>query len=268
MNLGGATTCIAVLSHKGGVGKTMTVANLGPALAGRGLRVLMVDWDPQADLSASWGIEADDEAPRVEDLLDDSDPDVDGALLEVTPASWPGRLYLLACGSELRRHTARLLGGRGDELAGLLDVLGTPVDLVLIDTPAGETIFGAQAIVAAQETIVTLLPGYHELRAVTRVLDSIDGQSEAAGTDLALLGVLVVNADQRWRTTRDYREHLFAQELPVFSTIVPRRQGVTGHARYGRPTVLLEPGNAVAHAYHRVAEEIAARLVHAQEAGR
>ena len=60
-------TSIAVLSQKGGVGKTLTVANLAPALAARGLRVLMVDMDPQADLSASWGIEEDEDLVRIEE---------------------------------------------------------------------------------------------------------------------------------------------------------------------------------------------------------
>ncbi len=103
------TTRIAMLAHKSGVGKTITTANVGAALAGRGLRVVMVDWDPQADMSASWGIEDDDDVPRVEGLLDAADPDVDGALLEITADARPGRLFLLACGGELRARTGRLL---------------------------------------------------------------------------------------------------------------------------------------------------------------
>jgi len=92
------------------------------------------------------------------------------------------------------------------------------------------------------------------------VLDRIDRQSEAMGTDLSLLGVLIANADPRWRTTRDYGDHLTAQQIPLFDTVIPRRQAVTGRAHYGEPTILLEPGNAVAHAYVRLAEEVTARL--------
>ena len=247
------------MSEKGGVAKTLTVANLGPALAARGLRVLLVDFDPQGDLSASFGVEDDDQLVRVEELLAGGH-DADGALVDVAPAGLAGRLWLLAASRELRGQTARLLRGAGDGLAGLLDAIDTPTDVVLVDTPAGETIFAAQAIVAAAEIIVMVLPGYHELRALTRLLDSIDRQSEAAGSDVSLLGVLIANADARWRTTRDYAAHLAAEGLPLFGTVIPRRQAVTGHARYGAPTILLEPGNAVAHAYAAVAGEIVDRL--------
>ncbi len=72
--------------------------------------------------------------------------------------------------------------------------------------------------------------------------------------------MLIANADPRWRTTRDYAEHLREEQIPLFGTVIPRRQAVTGHARYGEPTILLEPGNAVARAYGRLAEEVAQRL--------
>ncbi len=251
---------IAVMSQKGGVGKTITVANLGPALAAQGLRVLMVDMDPQADLSASWGIEENEDFLRIEDLLAGQSDHTDAALVDMSPVGLADSLYLLPSSSDLRRQTARLLTGPSDHFAEVLTTIATPIDVALIDTPAGETIFGAQAIVAADQTIVTLLPGYHELRALTRVLDRIDRQSEAIGTDLSLLGVLIANADPRWRTTRDYADHLNTEQIPLFDTIIPRRQAVTGHARYGEPTILLEPGNAVAQAYARLAEEVTARL--------
>jgi chromosome partitioning protein len=75
-----AVDVIAVVSQKGGVGKTMTVANLGAALAQRGRRVVMVDFDPQADLSASWSLEEHDPQPRIERYLGRPDLHVSEAL--------------------------------------------------------------------------------------------------------------------------------------------------------------------------------------------
>src|SRR4051812_45065659 len=74
---------IAVLSQKGGVGKTVTVTNLGVCLAERGQRVLMVDFDPQPDLSASWGLEDDEPHARVEQYLGVANADVGAALFEI-----------------------------------------------------------------------------------------------------------------------------------------------------------------------------------------
>lgn len=81
---------------------------------------------------------------------------------------------------------------------------------------------------------------------------------------MTLLGVLVVNADPRWRTTREYGAHLSplaaADELALFRTSVPRHQRVTGHARMRRATVVVSPQCTVAVAYRQLAAELEQRL--------
>ena len=117
---------------------------------------------------------------------------------------------------------------------------------------------------AADAAIVPLLPGYHELRALTRALDVLDERAEGAKTRLTLLGALVLNADPRWRSTKEYGSHLAAMadehRLALFDTVIPRHQPVTDHARYGLPTVWLRPASTVAVAYRQLADEVAARL--------
>src|SRR3954462_10171102 len=159
---------VAGLSQKGGVGKTLTCANLAAGLADRGHAVLMVDFDPQADLSASWALDDVAVRPRIEDSLEHPDADVADAFEHIPLGDGTGSLALLPTGHErLRRQTARLLAGDGRELVRLLDPLDGRFDIALVDTPAGDTVFGRQAIVAADAAIVPLLPGYHELRALT-----------------------------------------------------------------------------------------------------
>lgn len=196
---------VAVVSSKGGVGKTLTVANLGPALAGRGLRVLLMDFDPQADLSASWGIDDASEIIRLEDVLADSELDPVDACLPLSAGEGVS-LALVATSRRLRGLTGRML--RESVLAERLTALVDRFDVILIDTPAGESVFSAQAIIAADEVLVPVLPGYHEVRALYRVLDEIDAQAAAQGTRLGLLGVLFVDAEGRWRTIKAYRPHL------------------------------------------------------------
>jgi chromosome partitioning protein len=135
----------AVLSQKGGVGKTITVANLAAALAQAGQRVLMVDLDPQADLTAGWGLGDDDERPRIEDVLAGRSG-LDEALLTFGDVA---RLALVPASRQLRTLTDPLLRGDLADLHRLLTGLTGRFDLVMVDTPAGETVFGAQAIRAA-----------------------------------------------------------------------------------------------------------------------
>jgi chromosome partitioning protein len=247
-----------VLSQKGGVGKTITVANLAAALALDGYDVLMVDADPQADLTASWDTGDPHNGPYLETLLTDPRLDPRDGLADRTPPE-AGRLALLPATPALRAQTAPLLSGDMTELADTLHQLDRDFDLALIDTPAGHTVFAQHAIIAAHEALVTVLPGFHELRALHRVLDDLDAHSDQIATDLSLLGVLLLNAPAS-PVSREYREFLRDEDLELFATVVPRRQTVTNHARHGQPTVLLEPANAVAVAYRRLAREAAARL--------
>ena len=113
---------IAVLSHKGGVGKTLTCANLAAGLADLGMSVLLVDFDPQADLTASWGIDPDETRAALEHLLGHHESDVGQALCHIPSASGDGSLTLLPTVQErLREHTAQLLAGGSRQLLGVLE---------------------------------------------------------------------------------------------------------------------------------------------------
>ncbi|WP_028066566.1 ParA family protein [Solirubrobacter soli] len=254
-----------VQSQKGGVGKTLTVANFAARLADLDLSVLMADFDPQADLSHSWGLDEQEARPRIEDVLDGRVPDPREAIEHIPLGEGSGGLGLLPTACErLRRETGRLLTGDGQQLAHVLAPVGANFDVALIDTPAGDTVFGRQALVAADTAIVPMLPGYHELRAMTCSLDLLDGWARDAHTRLDLLGVLLLNADGRWRSTKEYRQHLSSADdgdaVPLFETVIPRHQPITDHARYGLPTVWLRPQTTVAKAYGRLALEVVTRL--------
>src|SRR4051812_36669860 len=99
---------IAVLSQKGGVGKTLTCANLAAGLADAGLAVVMVDFDPQADLSSSWALDERGARPLIEDALEQADVDVGDVLEHIPLGDGTGSLALLPTAYErLRRQTAR-----------------------------------------------------------------------------------------------------------------------------------------------------------------
>jgi chromosome partitioning protein len=99
---------------------------------------------------------------------------------------------------------------------------------------------------------------------LTRALDVIEERAQQERTRLELLGVLVLNADQRWRTTKEYGRHLAAmageQQIALFDTVIPRHQPVAEHARYGLPTVWRRPMSSVGIDYRALAVEVVERL--------
>jgi len=277
-------TVLGVFGTKGGTAKTTTVANgaVALALAGDGYDVLQIDFDPQADLSATWGIdEASEGIVRVEDLLEPGGGQAGRAIIELIDEPLPlvvpserrdrvGRVGLLAASPRLRVRLGHLLRD-ADALTRMVAELEGDWDLIMIDTPAGDTPFARHAIRAADFGVVPMKPGYNELRAVQRLVDDeLPSQAAADGTELAVLGVLLVNAERRLRTTKDYRGALAESDgdlPPLYDALIPRHEPVADHARYGLPTMLLEPPSnrrpqhaAVVEGYLAWAEETLERL--------
>lgn len=268
---------IEVLNGKGGDGKTTTVANLGAALAHRGLRVVEIGIDPQGDLQACWGVGDDEDVTRLEDLLDGVDDDPGSALIDVTPNRGGGRLYLLPAGGRLVHHTGTL-GADPARLVRLIGRLRDRVDVVLIDTPAGQTVFGDAALMAADHAIVTMLPEFNDLRAVTRVLETLRDSSNAAGSRTSLLGVLFLKTLKTRVAYKEYAEHLRhlrvggllvaggdaphvdAPLVRVFDAVVPERKEVGIDTRDGLPTVVRRPDHPVSLRYRELADEVLALI--------
>jgi chromosome partitioning protein len=244
---------------KGGTGKTFTTANLMAALAEQGYRVLGVDLDPQADLSASWGVGDDHPATRIEELLGTA-TDASAHALDVTPDGYDGTVSLLASSPRLIELTGPLARERYAQLPELLAPFEEEIDIVLIDTPAGITPFGRAALLASSAIVTPMIPGYLEFRALSRLLVELEHAQAELGVTPAMLGVLFINTFDRSTMLKEYREHLRAQGTPVFDAFVRRAQRVGDHARFGQPTLAVEPNSAIADDIRALASELVRHL--------
>jgi chromosome partitioning protein len=257
---------IVLANHKGGVTKTTSTANLGACLAEAGHRVLIVDCDPQANLSEAFGWTEDLPGERLEDLLAHPAAAVRYApppalQADVSPQlQWRDRLRIIPCTDTLADVAADLPANAGDgwetRLSETLEPLRESFDFVLLDTPPGLGNLSGMAVLAADGLLIPALPADLDVRGAGKLYDLV----EAGVPDLRILGVLIAASDQRWRVAQDATTRMTADRMRVLPMQIPRAVRVASAPRYRAPTVVLEPDSMVSHAYRQLAQHILQEL--------
>jgi chromosome partitioning protein len=243
----GAT--IAVLSQKGGTGKTTTVRTLADVLRRRGMRVLAVDLDPQGNLSDYFDVppEAD---PTIGDVLMDRATIAEAAHDGVVPAN------LTLAEAELS-----LAGKMGRELT-LRRALGSVADdwdLVLIDCPPSLGLLTVNALVAADDALLTAEAQYFALQGVEQAVEVIDLARESLNPQLRWLGVVLTIADMRTVHSREaqasLKEHVGDK---LFATTI--RQSIAYAESAERAVSILDHRPDLGADYEALADELLDRL--------
>lgn len=256
---------IVFANHKGGCSKTTSVANVGAALAQLGRSVLLIDADPQANLSEAFGIDDAQTGVRLEDLLDDSllaaRPWQAGELPGGRAGALPGGLALVPCSERLeevvsgRRDAVGVLG-----LRELVEGMATGFDFVLVDTPPGLGPLSSMAMLAARWVIVPARPADFDVGGAVKVADLVEGELRALHPALRVLGVLVCQVDRRWTLRFETRAALKEAGVARLRAEVPFMVRVGAAPRSGVPTVVSEPRSPVGLAYRQVARDLIAGL--------
>jgi chromosome partitioning protein len=196
----GAT--IAVLSQKGGTGKTTTVRTLADVLRRIGLSVLVVDLDPQGNLSDYFDVDPE-ASPTVGDVL--------SGRADATAAVFDG---IMPANLSLAEAELTLVGKMGRELTlrRALAPLREDYDLILLDCPPSLGLLTVNALVAADHALLTTEAQYFALQGVEQALEVIELARDGLNPDLGWLGVVFNIADMRTRHSREsyatLREHI------------------------------------------------------------
>jgi chromosome partitioning protein len=204
---------ITVLSQKGGTGKTTAVRTLADAYRRNGLEVLCVDLDPQGNLSDYFDVPPD-ASPTIADVLAGQARAVDAVNADVLPANLG-----------LAEAELVLSGKMGRELTlkrGLREVKRS-YDLVLVDCPPSLGLLTVNALVAADQALITSEAEYFSLQGVEQALEVVELARESLHPDLEWLGVVLNIADMRLIHSREALRSLQERfEDKVFSTVVRR----------------------------------------------
>ena len=245
---------IAIVNQKGGVGKTTTSINLAAALAQKGLRVLLIDMDPQGNASTGLGIPRAMRDKTIYNVLTDGLP-IDDAIAptEVDNLSvLPSHVDLSAAELEIGHRD-----GRTRILRDAIEAAETKFDYVMIDCPPSLNILTINALSAARSVIVPLQCEFFALEGLSQLLQTVEMAKSSINPALAIDGVMLTMYDRRNRLSaqvaEDVRKHL---GRAVFETIIPRNVRIAEAPSFGQPVISYAPNSKGAKAYLALADEL------------
>ncbi|MFL5815451.1 MAG: ParA family protein [Bdellovibrionia bacterium] len=257
---------ITVANQKGGVGKTTTTMNLGVALARAGKRVLLIDSDPQANLTSYLGVTPGEDA--FTDLLT-----LDQVYLSKRPVDAEARkLYITSTGSgvDLIASDKALSGveyylfSRADRelvLSHFLNGVSPHYDFILIDTPPSLNLLTLNALCTSDHVLIPVQPEFFSLEGIVKIRESIENIRDRWNEKLTILGVLFTQVSQRRKLTQEVIDMLRTEmgEL-VLETMIHENAAVTESSGHARSVIEYDRASRGAKDYLAAAKEVLARL--------
>jgi len=251
----------AIANQKGGVGKTTTTINLGASLALADRTVLMVDMDPQANLTS--GIGKKDKHSSAGTVYDALTTEVTVDLKDFIVATEVSGLSLLPANRNLTGAEVELvsLERRELRLRPLLRQVREEFDYIFIDTPPSLGLLTLNALVAAEAMLVPLTCEYFALEGLAELTSTLGRVQASFNPELEIAGVLLTMADHRTNLGQQVAQEVqnfFGDK--VFRTMIPRNVRLGEAPSYGLPVILYDVRSKGAEAYVSLAREFLDRM--------
>jgi chromosome partitioning protein len=245
---------ISVSSQKGGVGKTTTAINLGACLAQEGRRVLLVDIDPQGNATSGLGINGNDQAISIYEVLI-GQAEVQQAIMPTALAN----MDLLPAGQRLSGAEVELVGmmARETRLKTSLAAVRDQYDFILVDSPPSLGLLTINALTASDSVLIPLQCEYLALEGLTQLIGAIRLVQDHLNPSLRIEGVLLTMFDARLNLSQQVAAEarkFFAER--VYQTVIPRNVRLSEAPSFGKPIVLYDPHSTGADSYRDLAREV------------
>lgn len=241
---------LAIVNQKGGTGKTTTTVNIGSAFAAKGHRVLLIDLDPQGNLTYSLGINEFDNG-IVDVLMDNAsifDSLIERESMHVLPAST--HLAKLELSQIDMSNTAYIL-------SNVLNEVDEYYDYILIDCPPSLSWLTINALSAAHKVIIPMQLDVFSIQGLRQIMATVEELRDEYNKDLEIAGVLAVMVDSRKKLTNEVMEHVRGNfNIRMFRNLVRTNVKAAEAPSFGESVISYAPKSNSANDYIEVADEI------------
>lgn len=243
---------IAIVNQKGGVGKTTTCVNLASALRAQGKRVLLCDFDPQANATSGVGVDKNTATPSIYEVIIEGTPCQRAIVTTPYCDLIPVNKSLAGAGIEMVS-----MQNREFLLRDALNSVAANYDYILIDCPPSLELLTLNALCACDSVLVPVQCEYYALEGLSDLLGTVRIVKRSLNTGIHLEGVLLTMYDSRTNLSMQVAEEV-KRHFPgqVYATVIPRTVRLSEAPSHGKPIDAYDATSRGTEAYRLLAQEI------------